>query len=289
LSNPTDKRMRTTAFTLIELLVVIAIIAVLAAMLLPALAKARVRAKMIACTSNMRHLGLAWQMYADDNDGWFPMNNMEGTYSCGPWGARNFYSGIQTWMAYNPGLGSGTPSWYSGIGYVYPYVKKADVFYCPANPASAGWLSSSWHGAGNPDGGFGIQGKGTICTYMYRNGMFPTNLNPTISIPVPANNSYWNPFKIHDPRVLNRVLLTDFWFGYYNSQTLFPNPATIPHGDGRSVNLLWTDGHVNSWALPGNMQPIWNWFGLSCSTKAAFNTTWTGHCPWWWVEADQSK
>ena len=58
-------------FTLIELLVVIAIIAILAAMLLPALAKARAKARETSCKANMKQLGLGQTMYSDDNNGFY--------------------------------------------------------------------------------------------------------------------------------------------------------------------------------------------------------------------------
>ena len=74
-SNTQEKHaMKRQAFTLIELLVVIAIIAILAAMLLPALAKARAKARSISCVSNLKQCGLATAMYEEDSNAWRPLN-----------------------------------------------------------------------------------------------------------------------------------------------------------------------------------------------------------------------
>src|SRR5450759_1626903 len=116
-------KIRQSAFTLIELLVVIAIIAILAAMLLPALSKAKQKAWTTSCNSNLHQIGLGLRMFADDNNEFYPESGA-----------------LIKWDAVDPGTGKS--SWMQQI---FSYVGNTNVFNCPGNVQLPGPLQGPFN------------------------------------------------------------------------------------------------------------------------------------------------
>ena len=104
--------MRHKGFTLIELLVVIAIIAILAGILFPVFARAREQARKAACASNLKQIGLAFMMYAQDHDETLPPFSQ----GAGPQGCLGY-------------AGADGPRW---ADMIFPYIKNTQVFNCPS-------------------------------------------------------------------------------------------------------------------------------------------------------------
>jgi prepilin-type N-terminal cleavage/methylation domain-containing protein/prepilin-type processing-associated H-X9-DG protein len=128
-------------FTLIELLVVIAIIAILAAMLLPALAKAKQKAQGIACMNNLKQLTLGWIMYNGDNNGALPPNCEAAEQK--PTATDPAIQPGGMWSQWCPGNMRSTAiatildqTNFIRAGLVYPYVQTISVYKCPADQSS---------------------------------------------------------------------------------------------------------------------------------------------------------
>ncbi len=236
------RRASVTAFTLIELLVVIAIIAILASLLLPALARAKLKGKTAACLSNQRQLAFAWMMYADDNQGGIinfdappnptPSETIPWRYSV-PNPLPNM-SGMSAQEADVAKLREGYRQ-----GGLYQYAPNVDVVHCPAdarnnlpfvaNPSSppGSFAYGSYSGAGGMNG------------FTYESAP----LKKQASIMHPSERFLW--VEENDPRGEN----LGPWDMHAPTPSAFTDASFVDsvaswHGGTSSFN--WADGHAEN-------------------------------------------
>jgi prepilin-type N-terminal cleavage/methylation domain-containing protein/prepilin-type processing-associated H-X9-DG protein len=235
-----------SGFTLIELLVVIAIIAILAAMLLPALAAAKAKAKTIACTSNEKQIALGYLLYSGDYNDFLPV-------------AGSFTSGITVLPT----------EWYREIT---PYITQAAASNSTLNVAGtvvtcpSADLATLYRMAAATTDPYtnAIGGYGHNYPYLgyYDGYLAPYGRQKIATIKKPTDTIFNN--DTLDPKTGDREVIEFFGYSYAPSQipNFLPNHTYTRHGKGD--NYSWADGHVQfmTWlqASKGqNGQMDWYW------------------------------
>ena len=209
----------TYSFSLVELLVVVSVIGILAALLLPTLARSKASAHRVVCVNNLRQLGLAAQMYWDDNGG-----NAFRYRGASTNGGDNYWFG---WLARGS---EGARTFDAAQGALYPYLQGRGVAICP----SLAYDSPQF------------KGKATGAAYGYGYNLFlsaqpdhpPVNVSRiarSSDLAVFADAAQVNTFQ--PPASPDHPMLEEF---YYVNTT----EPTVHFRHERTANVVFRDGHV---------------------------------------------
>jgi prepilin-type processing-associated H-X9-DG protein len=213
---------------------VIAIIAILAAMLLPALSRARIKAKGIYCLNNLKQLDVAWMMYADDYQGIVPPNNQLPTFT-----DRGWVDGI---LSLTPNNKDNTNSAKLTTSLLGPYAKNQGIYRCSADSTTA------------TEGGVPHPRVRSVSMNSYIVGSGKDSFN---------NPDYCTYKKLTDmvrPAPVNLLVILDeneqiddgFFGTYVGSSILVDCPASYHGGSG---GLTFADGHaeIHKWRDPNTL------------------------------------